>query len=234
MIESVNNELIKKYAKLQQKKYRMQEGLFIVEGEHLVDEACKRGIVVDIFATYEYPGAKLVSDNVMKKLSGLDSPARVLAVCKMLSEREIKGNILALDGIQDPGNLGTIIRSAVAFGVDTIVASSDTVDLYNQKTIRASEGMLFQINYLKRDLYTFLSDVHDTYKIYTTDVVDGCNIKEITCLNPYVIVMGNEGNGVSEMVASLADERFHIPMSDKCESLNVAIATAIILYQFFN
>ena len=131
MIESVNNELIKKYAKLQQKKYRMQEGLFIVEGEHLVDEACKREIVVDIFATYEYPEAKLVSDNVMKKLSGLDSPAHVLAVCKMLSEREIKGNILALDGIQDPGNLGTIIRSAVAFGVDTIVASSDTVDLHS-------------------------------------------------------------------------------------------------------
>lgn len=233
MIESVNNEKIKRYAKLDEKKYRNLEHMFIVEGEHLVEEARKKGLIVEIFATVPYDGATLVSDAVMKKLSHLTSPPTVLAVVRMMKNREIAGNILILDGIQDPGNLGTIIRSAVAFGIDTIVMSDDTVDLYNTKTIRSSEGMIFNINFVKGNIKDIISSIKDNYLILTTDVNSGKNIKDIHIDKPYAIIMGNEGKGVRNDIASLSDDAIYIPMSDNCESLNVAIATSIILYELY-
>lgn len=233
MIESVNNEKIKRYAKLDEKKYRNLEHMFIVEGEHLVEEARKKGLIVEIFATVPYDGATLVSDAVMKKLSHLTNPPKVLAVVRMMKNREIAGNILILDGIQDPGNLGTIIRSAVAFGIDTIVMSDDTVDLYNTKTIRSSEGMLFNINFIKDDIRKIISDIKDRYLILTTNVNNGSNIKDIIINKPYAIIMGNEGNGVKDEIASLSNETIYIPMNNKCESLNAAIATSIILYELY-
>ncbi|MDE6141410.1 MAG: RNA methyltransferase, partial [Bacilli bacterium] len=163
MIESVNNEKIKYYAKLNKKKYRDETGLFIVEGEHLVEEAKKRDLVEVIYSLDSRDGAIQVSSSVMAKLSGLNTIPRILAVVKIPKERKIKGNILLLDDIQDPGNLGTIIRSAVAFGVSTIVASNNTVDFYNLKTIRSSEGMIFNINLIKDDLENFITQIRDKY-----------------------------------------------------------------------
>lgn len=231
MIESVNNEKIKYYSKLNTKKYRDSEGLFIVEGEHLVLEAEKLGIVKEIFSLNGEKGIK-VTEAVMGKLSNLSSIPNILAICKKIEEKEINGNILLLDNIQDPGNLGTIIRSAVAFGIDTIVASNDTVDVYNTKTLRSSEGMIFHINYLKRDLVKFIEATKGMYTYYTTNVNEGADISNLNIDKPYAIVMGNEGAGVSSLVASKCDKSLYIPMSDKCESLNVAIATSIILYEF--
>ena len=141
MIESVNNERIKEYSKLNTKKYRDESGLFIVEGEHLVEEALKKTQAVEIYSLDET--YTQVSESVMRKLSSLSTPPNVLAVCKKLEEGELKGNILILENLQDPGNLGTIIRSSVAFNIDTIVLSLDSVDLYNSKVIRATQGMLF-------------------------------------------------------------------------------------------
>lgn len=230
MIESVNNEKIKKYAKLKLKKYRDTEGMFIVEGEHLVEEAEKYGLLVDVFSLDGSKGVQ-VSANVMNKLTSLKSAPNVLGIAKKREEICEFGNILVLDNLQDPGNLGTIIRSAVAFGIDTIVASLETVDVYNTKTLRSSEGMFFQINYLVRDLSVFLNSL-DGYTIYTTNVNGGKNIKEVIPKMPYAIIMGNEGNGVREEIAKLANETLYIPISDKCESLNVAIATSIILYEW--
>ena len=230
MIESVNNEKIKKYAKLKLKKYRDSEGLFIVEGEHLVEEAKKYGLLVDAFSLDGSMGIQ-VSPNVMNKLTSLKSIPNVLGIAKKREEICEFGNILVLDNLQDPGNLGTIIRSAVAFGIDTIVASNETVDVYNTKTLRSSEGMFFQINYLVRDLKEFFSHL-EGYMIYTTNVNEGKNIKEVIPKAPYAIIMGNEGNGVREEIAKLANETLYIPISDKCESLNVAIATSIILYEW--
>lgn len=229
MIESVNNEKIKNYAKLQQKKYRDLEGLFIVEGEHLVLEAKKLGLLVDAFSLDGSIGTK-VSINVMKKLSSLASVPNVLGIAKKREEADIYCNILILDGLQDPGNLGTIIRSAVAFGIDTIIASLDTVDVYNTKTLRSSEGMFFSINYLVRDLKTLIPKLKD-YQIMTTNVIEGENIRDIVVKEPYAIIMGNEGNGVRPELASLANKTLYIPIDKKCESLNVAIATSIILYE---
>ena len=234
MIESVNNPLIKKYAKLDEKKYRYQMGMFIVEGEHLVEEARKRGLIEKIFATEDYPDATLVSNNVMKKLSHLTTPPKVLAVVRMMEERKINGNILLLDDIQDPGNLGTIIRSAVAFGIDTIVLSPDTVDIYNNKVIRSSEGMLFHINFIKDDLASFIDTIKDRYQILSTDVRTGKNIKNLHLDKPYALIMGNEGRGVREELTSKSNDKIYLPMQDNCESLNVAIATSIILYELYD
>ena len=233
MIESVNNEKIKKYSKLNEKKYRDKENMFIVEGEHLVEEALEKGIGIDIFSLEEKENSTRGSIEVMKKLSNLSNPPKILAVVKKIEERKINGNVLVLDDIQDPGNLGTIIRSAVSFGIDTIVASKNTVDVYNSKVIRATEGMLFKINYLKRDLVEFIKANKDTLTFITTDVRTGKDIKDIEIPGNYALIMGNEGNGVSDAVSELVPNKVNIKISEKCESLNVSIATSILLYELY-
>ncbi len=228
MIESVNNDKIKKYAKLQIKKYREEMELFIVEGRHLVEEAKKQDLLVDAFSLDGSIGTQ-VSRSVMMKLSSLNTIPNVLGIVRKKETKDIYGNILILDDLQDPGNLGTIIRSAVAFGIDTIVASLNTVDVYGSKVIRASEGMIFNINYVIQDLSTL--NLED-YDVFTTNVKEGEDIRNINIDKKYAIIVGNEGKGVSEEVASLAKRTLYIPMNKKCESLNVAIATSIILYEF--
>ncbi len=229
MIESVNNERIKRFSKLQNKKYRDLEGLFIVEGEHLVEEAKKKNLLVEVFSLDGSDGT-IVSEAVMRKLSGLKSVPKVLGIAKKPENTQIKGNILMLDGIQDPGNLGTIIRSAVAFNIDTIVASLDTVDVYNTKTLRSSEGMIFNINYVTADLENIIKNLKD-YNVYVTNVLNGESLDDIETKGNYALIVGNEGSGVRKNIQELATNTLYIPMNDKCESLNVAIATSIILYE---
>ncbi len=230
MIESVNNVNIKEYAKLNDKKYRDKTGLFIIEGEHLVREAELAGVLVDAYSLDGSIGIQ-VSIPVMKKLSNLTNVPNVIGIAKKEETKEVKGNILMLDTIQDPGNLGTIIRSAVAFGIDTIVASSETVDLYNTKVIRGTEGLIFKINYIVTDLKEFLRNNKDKYTIYTTNVRNGEDVSKIEINNQFILIMGNEGRGVSDDLADFADSTIYIPIQN-CESLNVAIATSIILYEF--
>ena len=151
-ITSINNEKVKFWTKLNEKKFRDSNNLFLVEGNHLVSEALKHGIVKEIITTSDYVydvDTYYVSDKVINKISKQKSGTNVIAVCEKLKENEIGNKLLILDNIQDPGNLGTIIRSAVAFNIDTIVLSIDTVDLYNDKVIRSSEGMIFNINIIK-------------------------------------------------------------------------------------
>lgn len=230
MIESVNNVNIKEYAKLNDKKYRDKTGLFIIEGEHLVREAELAGVLVDAYSLDGSIGIQ-VSIPVMKKLSNLTNVPNVIGIAKKTETKEVKGNILILDTIQDPGNLGTIIRSAVAFGIDTIVASPETVDLYNTKVIRGTEGLIFKINYIVTDLKEFLRNNKDKYTIYTTNVSNGEDVSKIEINNQFILIMGNEGRGVSDDLADFADSTIYIPIQN-CESLNVAIATSIILYEF--
>ena len=230
MIESLNNERIKEYAKLNQKKYRDDTNMFIIEGTHLVEEAFKNNIVVDAFSLDDK--YTKVSEEVMKKLSNLDTPPKYLAVCNKIEEKDINGNVLILDGVQDPGNLGTIIRSSIAFNIDTIILSNDSVDLYNTKVLRATEGMIFNINIIRRDLNEILPNLKDKYTIYTTNVVNGTNLSDIKVKTPFALIMGSEGNGVKDSIASYADESVYISMNTKCESLNVGVATSIILYEF--
>lgn len=234
---SIENKKIKELKKLNTKKYRDLNNLFIVEGEHLVLEAYKNGVLKELileentklnlnvetnYATY----------NVLKYISNLDTPNKIIGICEKLNKNLVGNRVLILDDIQDPGNLGTIIRSAVAFNIDTIVLSKNTVDLYNPKVIRATQGMIFHINIIEKKLTEFISNLkQNQYKIFSTNVVNGKSIKNVEKDEKFAIIVGNEGKGVSNEVNSLCDEFIYIEMNNKCESLNVAVATSIILYE---
>lgn len=235
-ITSPNNDKVKSWIKLKQKKYRDEEKLFLIEDEHLVMEALKVGIVKEIITTNNLKyidETYYVNDKIMNKLSNQISKTNIMAVCHTLEEREIKGNILILDYLQDPGNLGTIIRSAVAFNFDTIVLSDNSVDLYNDKVLRASEGMFFHINILRRNLEEFIDNLRNDYTIVTTDVKNGKNIKDIK-YQKIALVIGNEGRGVSKEIARRSHEKVKINMNSKCESLNAGVSASILMYEVSN
>ena len=232
---STSNEKIKNIKKLQNKKYRNQENLFIVEGEHLVKEAFSLSRLELLIVEENYDididiPKMIVNDKVMKYLSELDSPTPYLGVVKKSNNNFIGKRIIALDGIQDPGNLGTIIRSSVAFNFDTILLSKDCVDTYNSKVLRATQGMILKVNIIRCDLCEVLSKL-DNYKIYGTSVVNGKNIKDVKEKNNVVVVMGNEGTGVTKEVQELCNDFIYIPMNKNCESLNVAVASSIIMHE---
>lgn len=236
IITSLDNKKIKCLAKLLLKKYRDAEGMFLVEGEHLVLEAYKSGKLLEIIKTEDYQfnidvDTTIVTYDVIKKLSNTMSPQKVIGVVKKIDEKDIGEKILILDELQDPGNLGTIIRSAVAFNVDTIVLSENCVDLYNDKVIRSSEGMLFHINIIKRNIVDFISKISGEYKVFGTKVDGGKSLKKMSIFSKYAFIVGNEGNGVRNEVLDMCDECFYIPMNSNCESLNVGVAASIILYE---
>ena len=234
---STDNKKIKELKKLNIKKYRDQSNSFLVEGEHLVLEAYKKGLLEELFLEENTKldldvKTSYLSRNVIKFISELDNPSNIIGLCKKVEEKEIGNKVLVLDDIQDPGNFGTIIRSAVAFNIDTIVVSNNTVDLYNSKVIRASQGMLFNINIIRRDLNVFVPELKkEGYQIYATKVNGGKSLKTIEKMEKFAIIMGNEGAGVSDSLMSLANEYLYIDMNSNCESLNVAVATSIILYE---
>ena len=239
MISSVNNKKIKNLIKLKDKKYRDKEGLYLVETFHLVEEAYNAGVLVEVLVLssdkfYDVETTQ-VSCEVMNKLSSLDSICNIIGVVKKEKKDNIVGNrILLLDRIQDPGNLGTIIRSAVAFNISDIILSCDCVDVFSSKVIRSSEGMLFHINIVRKDLEKAINIIKNkNIKIYSTDVNFGVNPRKLSYedkLN-FALVVGNEGSGVSEKIDSLCDIKLHIPMSDKLDSLNVGVCTSILLYE---
>lgn len=231
-IESIHNPRVKEWCKLKEKKYRDLEGLFLIEGEHLLKEAKAKGVVKEIISTNEELEADFyVTDAIMKKISSQVSFEERIAVCKKMEEQEVKSKLLVLDAIQDPGNLGTMIRSAVAFGFTDIIVSLDTVDVYNEKTIRATEGMLFSINILRRDLKPFLESIKEDYQIFATDVVTGKSCKEIETGERIALLIGNEGQGLKEELKNYANTYIHIPMHSACESLNAGVAASIIMYE---
>ena len=237
LIGSLDNKKIKDIRKLHQKKYRDETKTFLVEGEHLVKEAYLSGNLLEVIVLYgeeiDYSvPITYVTENVMKSISELDTPYNIIGICKYQEEKAIGNKVLMLDDVQDPGNLGTIIRSSLAFNIDTIILSKKCVDLYNSKVLRACQGMNFHINIIRDDLKEYINRLKKgDYKIFTTDVNNGKDLKNIEITDKYVIIMGNEGNGVKEEISSLADEKIYIKMNKKCESLNVAVATSIILYQ---
>ena len=232
---STSNEKITNIKKLQNKKYRDQENLFIVEGEHLVKEAFSLSRLELLIVEENYDididiPKMIVSSRVMKYLSELETPTHYLGVVKKNNNNFIGKRIIALDGVQDPGNLGTIIRSSVAFNFDTILLSKDCVDTYNSKVLRATQGMILKVNIIRCDLCEVLSKL-DNYKIYGTSVVNGKNIKDVKEKNNIVVVMGNEGTGVTNEVQELCNDFIYIPMNKNCESLNVAVASSIIMHE---
>ena len=237
VITSLENGKVKDVVKLQSKKYRDLTNTFVVETEHLVEEAEKAGIIKDLFLVEDVfvdnNDTYFVTNEVMRKMSSMESPSNVLAVWEKNNSKEIIGDkILLIDGVQDPGNLGTIVRSSVAFGVTTIVLSPDTVDLYNPKVIRATEGMFCHINIITMDLEEAINIIKSKgIKVYGTNVVDGVSVTSITDKNKYALIVGNEGNGVKQNIQDLCDVNLYIPMKDNVESLNVGVACSILLYE---
>jgi TrmH family RNA methyltransferase len=230
---SVKNEKIKNLKKLNTKKYRDIEGKFLVEGKHLIMEAHKSGYLEEVFIS-EKEELKLnipissASNEVLKYISELETPT-MLGICKKKQDK-IKGNkILILDDIRDPGNLGTIIRSAVAFNVDTIIMGSECTDLYNSKVLRATEGLLFKINIVKENLTEIIPKLKkEGYFIYASTLSNQNNLEK---KSKFAIIVGNEGMGIKKEILELADSFITIPMNEACESLNVAVATSILLYE---
>lgn len=234
---SIENKKIKDIKKLNNKKYRDEFNSFLIEGEHLIKEAyknnCLKLLIVEENTNFSLDIETIhVTENILKYISGLDNPPKVMGICKKISEKEIGNKVIILDDIQDPGNLGTIIRSAVAFNFDTIILSKNTVDLYNTKVLRATQGMIFNINIVIKDLDEFIPTLKkENYKIYGTKVTNGKNIKELEKSLKFAIIVGNEGKGVSNKILDMCDEYVYINMNTSCESLNVGVAASIIMYE---
>jgi len=233
MIESASNAKIKYAMKLKQKKYRSQFNQFLVEGKHLVEEAIKSNMVSVIFSTEEpnFPNieAYQINASLMAKLSELNNDYGVVAICNRPKSSKLSNKILILDGIQDPGNMGTLIRTAVAFGFETIISES-SVDYFNEKVIRSSQGAVFYVNLLEMNIFDFIRS-HQEYHYYGTDIVNGTPIHNVTFNTSNIaIVLGNEGSGVRSEIQKLVQINIYIPMQST-ESLNVGIAGGIIMYE---
>ncbi len=240
VLTSLENDKVKALVRLQQKKYRDETGTYLVEGEHLVEEAYKHGSILQVIAEDNMPisydcDILYVTEEILKKISSLENPPSMMALCKKEENHEIVGDkILLLDGIQDPGNLGTMIRSSLAFGVQTIILSPNCVDLYNPKVIRGTQGMMFHIPIIVMDtkdaiMYMKQKDI----PVYGTNVVNGVEASSLTPeqKEKYCLIMGNEGSGLSDEVFALCDRNLYIPMNSQVESLNVGVACSILLYE---
>ena len=232
-IESLQNSHVKDWCKLKQKKYRDETGLFLIEGDHLILEAQKKGAIKEVISIdKEVPATFYVTKEIMKKITNQVSISKTVAVCYKLKEQPIGEKVLFLDGLQDPGNLGTIIRSAIAFSFDTILLSEDCVDVYNDKTIRSSEGMLFHMNIRRCNSKYLLPQLKKEHAIFVTDVKKGKNIKEINYQRKVVIVIGSEGSGVREKTKEYATDFIKINMNPLCESLNAGVAASILMHDY--
>jgi len=223
---------------LELKKNRKKEGLFVAEGPKVVGDLLRAGYRARlVFSTTERPDAIQITDDELRKLSFLQHPQEVLAVFEIPQSQQLTANSqklsIALDGIQDPGNLGTIIRIADWFGITTIYCSEDTADCYNPKVVQATMGSLAHINIVYTDLEALLRQYDGP--IYGT-LLDGQNIYHQELSSEGIIVMGNEGNGISPAIRQLVTHKLLIPnynpSSETAESLNVAIATAITCAEF--
>ena len=239
LITSVDNKKIKKYVALKNSKSRREEKLFLVEGMHMCYEANKHHLLVDLLVlensdiSFSYNGEiTYVTSNVLKKVSSLANPTNIIGICRIDESENIIGNhILLLDDVQDPGNIGTIIRSSSAFNVDTIILSHNSVDIYNDKVLRSTQGMIFNMNIIYADLIDIIPMLRDNgYIILGTNVNNGVDVRSIK-VNKYALVMGNEGQGVKEEIQDMCDKNLYIKMNHLCESLNVGVATSILLYE---
>lgn len=240
MITSLENEKIKRLVKLQKKKYRDNEGIYIVEGEHLVQEAYKTGVILELFILegefFSYDlSITYVSHDVMKRITNMETVPKIVALCKKCKNEEIIGKrILLLDEIQDPGNLGTIIRSAVAFNIETIILSENTVDLYNPKVLRATQGMYNYVNIISMNSVIAIKKLKKIgISVYGTNVVDGIDVRSLNDIDKqsFCLVMGNEGNGLKLDIQKMCDKNLYIKMNNDVESLNVSVACSILLYE---
>ena len=230
---------LKLITSLSQKKYRQKHNLFVAEGMKVVDEFLQSSFQLEILFSTEGSFSYLdsfveVSEQELKKISALKTPNKVLAVFKIPVKETLlpSGLTLALDSINDPGNLGTIIRLCDWFGIEQLICSKDTVDCYNAKVVQASMGSLTRMNIIYTDLLDYFKD--SSLPIFIADM-DGKNVYNSKLPSEAILIMGNEANGVSDKIRAVITDKISIPRfgkSQETESLNVATATAILLSEF--
>ena len=252
----ISKNQLKYIRQLEQKKYRRREGCFVAEGTKVVGDLLQRYRPEAVFATADWQAPagitpQLVTDDELRRISFLQHPQQVLALFPLpsinyklstinstLGSSEpftVNSNLtLALDGVQDPGNLGTIIRIADWFGISTIICSEDTVDAWNPKVVQATMGSIARVNIIYINLPEFLDSLPADFPVYGT-FLDGDNIYTQELTHEGLIIMGNEGNGISDAVRAKVNRRLLIPdfhQGETADSLNVAIATAITCSEF--
>ena len=234
-IRSRNNEKIVAFRRLHQAKYRQEEQRFLVEGFHLIEMALKHGQLEVLLTTKPLPTMfasveqYLVTPEIIDKLSQLSSPTSVIGVCRYQNETPLKGDkLLYLDNVNDPGNVGTIIRTALAFGFDGVALSPQTASIYNSKTIMSSQGAIFDMPFFVAD-YDWLLQMKKTHPILVSTLEEARELSSVKSQKCFILVLGNESHGASQEVHALADFKIKIPIQN-IDSLNVAIAGAILMY----
>lgn len=253
-ISSKDNEFVKHIKKLKDKKYRDQSNEYVIEGIKLVEEAInenakiKQIVICEECTKTQEISKKLmyeiasfdciyVTENVFNSITEVKNPQGILAVIERRnSENEINYNediIVALDGIQDPGNLGTILRTVDSIGLKQILVSKETADVYNPKVVRSTMGAIFRVKVIECDnLEKTLKEIKKyKYEIVVTSLQTNESIYDIK-YNKKIIVIGNEANGVSKEIQEMSDKKVKIPMLGKTESLNASVATGVVLYEY--
>lgn len=233
VITNANSEQVKLLKKLSRKKYREQYSKYIIESRKLINEAIDSGIEIEKIYVREgmesvFKDCTFLSKQVFNLVSSLQTPDGYLAIVRKKEKFDISEKILILDKIQDPGNMGTLIRSAEAFGFNTILAI-DSVDFYNEKVLRATMGSAFRLNLIESN-YEFVQNL-ENYTIIIADM-DGEDYRKIELNGNVAIVIGNEGNGISEEIQNSKHITVKIPMQGKIESLNAGVSGSILMSKF--
>lgn len=248
-IQGVKNPLIKELRKLQQKKYREKEGRYLMEGFHLVEEALKAKAPVELLLVthkglteweewldQQSVNQYLVSDEVMKSLSDLPTPPGIMGVLTKTEAGEVDftGRWLLLDRVQDPGNVGTMVRTADAAGFDGVVLGHGCADLYSTKVLRSTQGSQFHLPVVQRALPEVIEAFRSQkIPVYGTELNEAAKgFQEVAPTANVALVMGNEGQGVAPEILALTDQNLYIPIYGQAESLNVGVAAGILMYHF--
>ncbi|MGR9049120.1 TrmH family RNA methyltransferase [Halobacillus faecis] len=240
MLTSLQNTKVKEWKKLHKRKYRNQTGNFIVEGFHLVEEVLKSDweIVEMIvregtdFSIPEDIPAVMVNDAVFQAIAETETPQGIAAIVKQKEGSVDQAALtLMLDSVQDPGNVGTLIRTADAAGFDQVILGSGTVDVYNDKVIRATQGSIFHIPVVTGNLEDFVGPMKkDGVQIWASALKDAAPFQQLQAPSKAALIVGNEGQGIRENLLNEADQRVYIPIYGQAESLNVGIAGAVLMY----
>ena len=242
-ISSVNNELVKETAKLQQKKYRDLTDSFLLEGFKLIQEAVKAGVEIEyVFVNskslnkYDFCNCRIISTNetILKKIASTESAPEAIAVAKRIhnSIEELKNanRIILLENIKDLGNLGTIIRTSAAFGVDGIVLFGDCADLYNPKCVRSTVGNLWKIPIVQVNDIKVLEKHFEDYKRIATLPLSKNPLKKFKTSEKMLIMFGAEADGLSKELIAFSTDSLRIEMKENVESLNLAVSCAVVMY----
>ena len=243
IITSKANSVVKNAKKLHQKKYR--KSAYLIEGWHLFEEAVQAGVTIEkVFALESYrdqlaafPQTIWVSEEILLDLADTQTPQGIVAV---IQKEEVglpdfsQGKFLFLEDVQDPGNVGTMIRTADAAGFTGVIVSDKSADIYSLKTLRSMQGSHFHLPIYRMPLTSFVEEAKksDLPILATTLSRDSKDYRELSSLENFVLVMGNEGQGISSVMAESADQLVHIGMKGRAESLNVAVAAGILMFYF--